>query len=195
MIIRGGGEEEAQEGGNREDRTHKPGAPGSPRFLGASFTYKTSSLHFPLDTSPSSLTLYYLVSNACVLQKCCQGGKFITESSNDPLRSEHLEPLAHISDLTIQMSKLLHCERVLDNKLLWILFLKNPPMMLKFIWFYCFSFCTCPNQPSSPLCPWQCCCLLSGVTTTVVEKNVGFCPVCGLNALVHLSRALIIMMT
>ena len=61
-----------------------------------------------------------------------------------------------------------------------------------FIWFYWFSFCTCPNQPSSPLCPWQCCCLLSGVTTTVVEKNVGFCPVCGLNALVHLSRALII---
>ena len=61
-----------------------------------------------------------------------------------------------------------------------------------FIWFYWFSFCTCPNQPSSPLCPWQCCCLLSGVTTTVVEENVGFCPVCGLNALVHLSRGLII---
>ena len=147
MIIRGGGEEEAQEEGNREDRTHKPGAPGSPRFLGASFTYKTSSLHFPLDTSPTFLTLYYLVSNACVLQKCCQGGKFVISSSNDSLRSENFEPLAHISDLTIRMSKLLHCERVLDNKLLWILFLTNPLMMLTLYGFIGFHFALVPINP------------------------------------------------
>ena len=81
-----------------------------------------------------------MVSNACVLQKCGQGGEFIMSSPIDPFRSEHLEHLAHISDLTIQMSKLLHCEWVLDNKLLWILFLTNPLMMLTLYGFISFHF-------------------------------------------------------
>ena len=38
------------------------------------------------------------------------------------------------------MSKLLHCEWVLDNKLLWILFLTNPLMMLTLYGFISFHF-------------------------------------------------------
>ena len=52
-----------------------------------------------------------------------------------------------LSDLTIRMSKLLHCERVLDNKLLWILFLTNPLMMLTLYGFIGFHFALVPINP------------------------------------------------
>ena len=44
------------------------------------------------------------------------------------------------------MSKLLHCERVLDNKLLWILFLTNP-LMLTLYGFIGFHFALVPINP------------------------------------------------